>query len=291
MTSTPSKSKEINKAALRSDAASRPLCEKLICEQILARSNYLQSIEVFASIESTSSYLNAQPINIGQAKVCLAEAQLSGRGRRGNSWQSDPNKNIMLSLSWGFAEWPETITGLGLAVALVIAERLNLEFKLGVAIKWPNDLLIDDQKLAGVLVDVVGSSDGACKVVIGLGLNVDQASWTKLDDSERQSDYVWTDLVTHGVDADRNTLAAFIIGDLIGMLTQFEEYGFSKFVQRWNALSCHTDKQVILSEVETREKIVGRMIGVNDTGELIIQPDDGPQTLVSNSSLSLRLVS
>ena len=101
-----------------------------------------ESVEVFQSIESTNSYLLTQSFEPNRARVCMAESQTSGRGRRGNNWQSTPYKNIMLSVSWSFDHWPATITGLGLAVGLVIAEYLNNQLGVKAKIKWPNDILV-----------------------------------------------------------------------------------------------------------------------------------------------------
>ncbi len=264
---------------------SLPLSGRSI-KQRIASSVDIDSIKILPSVDSTNSYLFKQPVIVGKAKVCLAEAQISGRGRRGNDWQSAANKNIMLSLSWGFKCWPKTISGLGLAVALVVAERLNKNHQLGVGIKWPNDLLINGDKLAGILVDVSGEVEGVCNMVLGLGLNVHQPDWSK-----QATDYAWTDLYSHGVVVDRNILVADIVNDWVSMLKDFEESGFGLFVERWNDLSCHVNKQIVLSETGEGKITSGKMIGVNDSGALLIESDDGQQKSISNSNLSLRLAS
>lgn len=268
-----------------SNTDSPPLSECVIREH-LSSSVDINSIDILPSVNSTNSYLLEQPILLGRAKVCLAEAQISGRGRRGNDWESAANKNIMLSLSWGFQRWPETISGLGLAVALVVAERLNQDYQIGVGIKWPNDLLINGDKLAGILVDVTGRVDGVCNVVLGLGLNIHQPDW-----SEGSAGYAWTDMRSHGVFVDRNLLAANIVQDCLAMLKVFEEQGFAVFVKRWNALSCHIKQQVVLSEAGEDNEVSGSMVGVDHSGALVIDSNDGQRRAISNSNLSLRLAS
>ena len=263
-----------------------------IREQVQRLSSSFESIEVLSSTKSTNTYLLEKSTQVGSANVCICEAQTLGRGRRGNEWLSAPNKNIMMSLSWGFERWPKTITGLGLAVALVVAERLNKDYQIDVGIKWPNDLLINNEKLAGVLVEVTGNVDGVCNAVIGLGLNVHQPDWSK--DIESTSgltpkNYAWTDLFSQGVFIDRNDLVASIIGDWILMLQQFEEQGFDAFVERWNSLSCHAGKMIELTNPDGRDKIVGRMLGVNDIGALLVESQDAQQHIVSDTNMSLRL--
>ena len=244
----------------------------------------IQSIDVFQSIESTNSYLMAQAIHVGRANVCVCEAQTSGRGRRGNHWQSTPYRNVMMSVSWGFETWPSTITGLGLAVALCVTEKLNERFSLGVEIKWPNDLMVGDKKLAGVLIDVAGESSGACNVVVGLGLNVDQADWSK----EVKSDYQWQDLKSLGVSVNRNELASMLINALVEMFEEFTVDGFTSMVERWNALSSHAGKQVSVGSGELA--VIGQMQGVNALGALLLEDTAGQRHVFSESTVSVRLV-
>ncbi len=241
-----------------------------------------ESVEVFQSIESTNSYLLTQPFEVGKARVCLAESQSAGRGRRGNDWQSSPYRNIMLSLSWGFDHWPATITGLGLAVGLVISEYLNSEHGLGVKIKWPNDLLVGKDKLGGILVDVSGESSGACNVVIGLGLNVHQPNWST------ETDYQWQDLRGLGMSVDRNILAADLVSVLSAMLSQFATSGFSPLTKRWNALSSYADQTIRVGNAEQAQ--VGLMRGVDELGALLLECD-GKLQRIDDSSVSVRLVS
>jgi len=241
----------------------------------------IESIEVFQAIESTNSYLLSQAAPIGKAKVCLAESQSAGRGRRGNDWQSAPYRNIMLSLSWGFDHWPSTITGLGLAVGLVVAEYLNLQFNAGVSIKWPNDLLVGKDKLGGILVDVAGESTGACNVVVGLGLNVHQPNWSS------EEAYQWQDLRGLGVNIDRNTLAADLISVLSAMLSEFAKTGFSPLTNRWNALSSYAGQTIRVGSAD--DFIIGNMQGVDDSGALLLEVA-GESRRIDDSGVSVRLV-
>lgn len=242
----------------------------------------VESVEVFQTIESTNSYLLAQEVIPGKAKVCLAEHQSAARGRRGNDWQSSPYRNIMLSLSWGFDHWPATITGLGLAVGLVVAEYLNLQFDAGVTIKWPNDLLVDGRKLGGILVDVAGESTGACNLVVGLGLNVHQPNWSD------ELGYQWQDLNSLGITPDRNILAADLVSVLSAMLSEFAKTGFSVLTERWNALSSYAGQTISVGNSDSI--LVGKMCGVDEAGALLLMVDDAMHR-IDDSSVSVRLTS
>lgn len=247
----------------------------------------LNSVEVLAKVESTNSYLLNQTIPTDSSNVCIAEAQSAGRGRRGNEWLSAPNRNIMLSLSWGFTPIPESIAALSLAVGVTVAERLNRDYELGVSLKWPNDLLIGEDKLAGILVDMATTAGGGCNIVIGLGLNVYQPEW-----SHSNSPFAWTDLQSHGVNVNRNELAANLIVDCLTMLQQFSDQGFAPLNSRWNALSAYNNKKVILtSQAKTSEQnqdIIGRMNGVDEVGALVVETVEGETEYITSSSYSLR---
>lgn len=242
----------------------------------------VESIEVLQSVESTNSHLLTQPISVGQARICVAETQRAGRGRRGSEWQSSPYRNVMLSLSWGFKHWPETITGLGLAVALSVAEIVNQQYGLEIKIKWPNDLMVGDDKLAGILVDVAGESSGACNVVIGLGLNVHQPDWSSSES------YRWQDLAGLGVTVNRNTLIADIVSHWVRMLEEFEQNGFAHFASRWNALSSYRGRRIRVGDAA--DYVVGQMIGVDTVGALLLKDDDGMECRFADSNVSVRLV-
>jgi BirA family biotin operon repressor/biotin-[acetyl-CoA-carboxylase] ligase len=276
-----------------------PLNKDAICSAIdeLGRP-LLEEVDVLQSIDSTNSYLLSKPINEGLARICVSEAQSEGRGRRGNDWQSSANQNILFSLAWGFPDWPETITGLGLAVATVVAERLNTDFFTNlnqpadadlkrepsrVEIKWPNDLMVAGNKLGGILVDVAGESRGACNVVIGLGLNVNQA-----DLSDSETGYRWQDLRSLGVSLDRNQFIGRLASDLIAMLQSFERNGFAPLCSRWNQLSSYSEQEIVITSKAGQLK--GQMQGVDKSGVLLLVDDSGAQHVIADSSVSVRLL-
>ena len=240
-------------------------------------------IDVLQKTASTNSYLLERPIFRQRAQVCLAEAQTAGRGRHGNQWVSTPNRNIMLSLSWGFHGWPNDVAALRLAVGLGITMMLNDEFDIDATIKWPNDILVNDAKLAGILIDVAGHSKSDCQVVVGVGLNVDQADW---DDG---LEYLWCDLRGLGVVVDRNVLVAKLIDVVVLVLRNFESNGFASMVTSWNKLSAFTGRKVQV--IQSSESVVGFMVGVETDGALLIKDSEGQCHRVSDSRASLRVIS
>lgn len=241
----------------------------------------IADIQIMQSTASTNSELLASDIHVGRAKVCMAEFQSAGRGRRGNEWESAPYRNIMLSVGWGFESWPQSISALGLAVGLVVTEYLNNEYHLEAKIKWPNDILVDGSKLAGILIDVSGEASGACQVVVGLGLNVHQPNWS------RENEYPWLDLHGLGLSVDRNELASDLISVVTALLMTYGHTGFAPLVARWNELSSYSGQRIKV--FNDAQSIEGLMVGVAENGGLKVMTEDG-ECLIEDSSMSVRLV-
>jgi BirA family transcriptional regulator, biotin operon repressor / biotin---[acetyl-CoA-carboxylase] ligase len=135
--------------------------------------NYLENnkIIILDTIDSTNSYLLNHAID-NNTLICLAETQTNGRGRLERTWFSPPN-NIYLSLLWHFNHNINQLSNLSIEVAVAVNRILR---KLGVidsTIKWPNDILWHNRKLAGILIETrVNTNNNTCYAVIGVGLNV-----------------------------------------------------------------------------------------------------------------------
>ena len=246
---------------------------------------YVHGVEVHQSLPSTNAYLLSNEIIPNMAKVCVAEAQSSGKGRRGNAWQSLPYRNVLLSLSWAFDDWPETITGLGLAASVSIARCLKENYGIDISIKWPNDLLVDNKKIAGVLIEVNGESGGQCNLVLGLGLNVYQTSQQQ---SDIKADYDWVDMHQLGCDVNRNNLVADCVNAWVQMLLTFSESGFAPFVKQWNEMSGYHGKRIKV--ISRRETVTGKMQGVDAHGALIVETENGQVARFTETDVSVRLL-
>ena len=255
----------------------------------------IESIEVFSELNSTQEYLKSKLANTTSLKktemsVVVAESQLSGQGRMNRSWQASSGQNILLSCSWSFDIIPKDLPSLSLALMVVLAEYMQEEFALPVSIKWPNDLLLKGEKLAGLLVNV--ETGDQCKVVVGLGLNVKQSFSSSQTDKLNQA---WTDMFQHGVEqVDRNEMVAKVISRWVNVFLHYLESepttdsAFLVFQNRWNQLSEHKDKLVVAEKVSEQgnvETISGIMAGVDSNGFLIIHSNEGNENNTNNGSV------
>lgn len=125
-------------------------------------------IDLHAQVDSTNDLaLDAARGTQSSGYVCLAEQQLSGRGRLGRRWVSPFARNIYLSMLWRFPAGAGSLEGLSLAIGVAVARALEKSSLQGLSLKWPNDVLLNGEKLAGILLEMHGDSAGQCSVVRG----------------------------------------------------------------------------------------------------------------------------
>ena len=259
------------------------LDEGLILEGISPRSKAMLSLlELHHSIPSTNQRLLTllQKGESIHGQVCLAETQTLGRGRRGRPWFSPFAKNVYLSVGWNFRGGVAEIEGLSLAVGVVVCEVLESLGFDAARLKWPNDILLGNRKLGGVLIELGGDAISDCVVVLGVGLNV---AMRKVNDSVDQP---WTSLYEQCQFLSRNLLAAKLTSALLDMLVDYPEAGFAAYRDRWNQRSAHTGQAICLTAVGSQT--FGDMLGVGKQGELLLNVDGGVKSFIGGE-LSLRV--
>ena len=234
-------------------------------------------------VGSTNAYL-AEHLASDAAfngSTCLAEAQSSGRGRRGRAWVATPYSNLMLSMAWRFPNGPNLVSGLSLAAGVAVLQALE-EFGIsGAGLKWPNDILWGQRKLAGLLADVQGEAAGPTRVILGVGVNayISPADATHIDQA-------WVDLRTiTSTLVDRNRLAALLMRHLKSMFLLFVAKGFAPFHGPWQARHLYQDKRVRL--IQGEREFDGTVEGVDENGGLIIRHAKGKQVFHSGE-ISMR---
>jgi BirA family transcriptional regulator, biotin operon repressor / biotin---[acetyl-CoA-carboxylase] ligase len=243
----------------------------------------LNSIEVQRELDSTNKYLlQSAAGGAASGSICLAEYQYSGRGRRGRNWASPYGGNIYLSLLWRFTDGTARLGGLSLAVAVALIRLLQ---ELGISdggIKWPNDILVEGKKLAGILLDVAGESNGPCYVVIGVGMNF-QMSMKQATDIDQP----WIDLRQLGIQQDRNYVAGRLANHLLQALATYQEHGLSAFIDEWRRWDLARENAITIYHGNEGKEGVAR--GVDEQGLLLVEHADGIRCYASGE-VSLRIV-
>ncbi|CAQ86312.1 MULTISPECIES: bifunctional biotin--[acetyl-CoA-carboxylase] ligase/biotin operon repressor BirA [Photorhabdus] len=237
-------------------------------------------IAVLPVIDSTNQYLLERLSELKSGDACVAEYQYAGRGRRGRKWVSPFGKNLYLSMYWRLEQGPAAAIGLSLVVGIIIAEVLHRLGADRIKVKWPNDLYLDDKKLAGILVELMGKTGDAAQVVIGAGINI------AMDHKDKESiNQQWINLQQAGIEVDRNKLVVEIVLELRKALIQFENEGLSSFVSRWFELDNFMDRPVKL--IIGNQEVYGIAKGINQQGALLLD-QDGAITPYIGGEISLR---
>ncbi len=244
----------------------------------------LGQLVIYPVIDSTNAELMRQAVSgAPSGSVCLAECQTAGRGRRGRRWVSPFGVNLYLSILWRYPGAPAALSGLSLALGAALAETLSDRGAQGLALKWPNDLLWQNRKLAGLLIEIAGDNQGPCHLVAGIGLNLGMS-----ENQAQAIDQPWIGLaeVLGGQRLGRNALVACLLDGLFGAFGSYAEEGLAPFIERWRAYDVYLGKSARLLIGD--QIILGRYAGVTEQGALILETEQG-QRVFQSGELSLRV--
>ncbi|MGJ7516411.1 bifunctional biotin--[acetyl-CoA-carboxylase] ligase/biotin operon repressor BirA [Pseudomonas baetica] len=238
-------------------------------------------VQVFDSIDSTNAEA-LRAIERGQVApfLVLAERQTAGRGRRGRKWVSPFAENVYYSLVLRIDGGMRQLEGLSLVVGLAVLQALR---ELGIAsagLKWPNDVLVGQKKIAGILLELVGDPADVCHVVLGVGINVNMQSADEVDQQ-------WTSMrLESGKLFDRNHLVARLGEMLQRYLTRHQAGGFLAIQSEWEQNHLWQGRSVSL--IAGVNQIDGEVLGIDGQGALRLKVD-GVEKVFSGGELSLRL--
>jgi BirA family biotin operon repressor/biotin-[acetyl-CoA-carboxylase] ligase len=238
-------------------------------------------VYVHDSIDST----NAEALRLIEAGaqaplLVTAERQTAGRGRRGRKWVSPFAQNLYYSLVLRIDGGMRQIEGLSLVVGLAVMHALREAGVSTAGLKWPNDLLVGERKIAGILLELVGDPADVCHVVLGIGINVNMQSNDEVDQQ-------WTSVqLQTGRLINRNELAASLNNHLSVLLARHREGGFGALQGEWEQHHLWQGKPVSLVAGTTR--IDGVVLGVDKQGALRLKVGHEEKSF-SGGELSLRL--
>lgn len=234
------------------------------------------------SLDSTNAEV-LRCLSAGQAAplLVLAEMQSSGRGRRGRAWVSPYAENLYYSLGLRVEGADYPLEGLSLTVGLAVLAAVRELGCAAVGLKWPNDLLVNGRKIAGVLLELSGDPAGSCQVVVGIGINANMLP------GAAEIDQPWTSLRQElGGLVDRTALALSLSRWLQRYLDRHRAIGFSALRHEWEAAHLWQGRGVCLSAGP--RQVEGVVLGVDQQGALRLNVA-GEERSFSGGELSLRL--
>jgi BirA family biotin operon repressor/biotin-[acetyl-CoA-carboxylase] ligase len=238
-------------------------------------------LSLFEVIDSTNQYLKSFKA-IKKPKICLTEMQTQGKGRFNREWYSPFARNLYLSCLYPFQKDVSELAGLSLLTSLAVVQTLrDLRIEEGLSVKWSNDIVYNNKKLSGNLIELQAETHAACQAIIGIGINVNMLS--KTNDPISQPWISMQQIMNQYV--NRNELCALLIMHLLTYLKEFDKSGFAPFVETWNRLDCLVNKPITLKNVNNH--FVGRMLGVNDQGYLLLELSTGEVRAFSSGETTI----
>ncbi|MFJ7146602.1 bifunctional biotin--[acetyl-CoA-carboxylase] ligase/biotin operon repressor BirA [Pseudomonas protegens] len=238
-------------------------------------------VRIFDSVDSTNAEA-LRSIEGGSVApfLVLAERQTAGRGRRGRKWVSPFAENIYYSLVLRIDGGLRQLEGLSLVVGLAVMHTLREYGVPGAGLKWPNDILVGQKKVAGILLELVGDPADVCHVVLGIGINVNMQSAEEVDQE-------WTSVrLESGKVIDRNQLVARLGEILVAYLERHRLNGFSAIQGEWE--QGHLWQGRAVSLIAGVNKVDGVVLGIDRQGALRLSVE-GEEKTYSGGELSLRL--
>lgn len=243
-----------------------------------------KTIHYFRTVDST----NVQAYHLalqgaGEGEVIIAEAQEKGRGRLGRHWFSPPFRNLYLSVILRPMVLPPQTTLLTLMAAVATAEAIEQTSGLLPELKWPNDLLINGRKVAGLLNEMYAESDHVHFVILGIGVN--------LNTEERQFPKEIRDRATSikretGKRIPRQDFLLCLLKTLERWYEVFTAQGGSPILEAWRQWACIEGKTVTITSFG--ERLIGKAVDVDSDGALILETDSGERRKVVAGDVEYR---
>lgn len=238
---------------------------------------------VMPSVDSTNAEaLRLLPATQALPLYVIAERQTSGRGRRGRSWVSPFGENLYYSLVIRVEGGMRQLEGMSLTVGLALLQVIRGFGVAEAGLKWPNDVLVGERKLAGILLELSGDPADVCHVVIGIGLNVNMLA--------AESEAIGQPWTSMRAELDRLLNRNELVAELNRQLSRYLDIqlreGFAALQEEWQA--CHLWQGRAVALTAGGEPIEGEVLGVDYSGAIRLRIN-GLERSFSGGELSLRL--
>ncbi len=245
----------------------------------------LAILEVLAETDSTNSRVLAAEAPAGALVACLAEYQNAGRGRRGRSWLAAPGHAVCLSVGGRMPAGPADFAGLPPAVGLACAEALERLGVPGVRLKWPNDLLLGEGKLGGILIELRGEAQGPATVAVGIGVNLRTGAALRAEIGAAGG-LPPAALADAAPQVGRNAVAGALLAAIVATLSRVPGMLDGAALAAWDRRDALRDRAVRLETPGRADSGIAR--GIDASGALLLEGADGRVRRVTAGEVTLR---
>ena len=233
--------------------------------------------------ESTNDIAHHQARRGAQeGTAVVAEVQRSGRGRLGRSWESPPDANLYTSIILRPPFLPAQAPQLTLMAAVAVAETIEKITSLSPRIKWPNDVYINQKKISGILTELECEMDRVHWVVLGIGVNINMK---QNQFSAATASNATSLLEETGTKISRPVFARQLFTELENWYEMLKNQGIAPVIDAWEKRSLLQGRRILVRSPQS--ETIGKMAGLDESGYLLIQRDDGATERIIAGDITL----
>jgi BirA family biotin operon repressor/biotin-[acetyl-CoA-carboxylase] ligase len=210
-----------------------------------------------------------------EGTIVIAEEQTGGRGRLSRSFFSPYGKGLWFSVILRPDFSPMEVSKMTLLAAVALTKAFRKMGLTGGGIKWPNDILVHNRKLVGILTELNASAERINYLVMGIGINTDISQ----QDLPRELREAATSFAIEKVPVHRAALLQEVLRQLEAQYMLAKESGFAPILEEWKNLSCMLGQMVDVILPNTTFR--GKAVDLDETGNLIVMTDEGPQKVIA----------
>ena len=235
---------------------------------------------VLDSVDSTNNYLRTLAFNnVPNGTTVITLKQEQGKGRRGKSWISARNEGLWMSILLKPEVEPKDASKITLITGLSVCQTLK-ELGFNASIKWPNDVIINNKKVCGILTEMNTQIERVDFVIVGVGININNESFP-----EELMDIAISLKMADGVGEKRSIVAYKVLNNFEKNYLLFEEKGFSSLKAKYEENCITLNKDV---EVLSKNNFSGQAVRIDENGELVVKKMDGTEETVFSNEVSVR---
>ncbi len=242
-----------------------------LLQQGLAGGRFGKSFHYFDEIGSTNSHARElAEAGAAEGTVVVAESQSQGRGRLGRRWESPPFTNLYLSILLRPKLSPAHAAQITLMAAVALADVVDAYVPGQTAIKWPNDILIGNKKLAGILTEASCDTERVHYVILGVGVNLNYASDAMPEELRRRATSL---LEVTGKTVHRESFLQRLLQGIERCYGELEQAGFDALARRWQSYFAWRGRRL---RIELLDQVtLGTAQGIDRDGALVLVDESG----------------
>jgi len=249
--------------------------------QMILNKAVLQSsvkrIIILDSVESTNLYAKSLRDSIDSTFI-IASNQTKGRGRENREWKSFSDKNITISIILDYPKDKKYLGLLSILTANSVAQTLEA-FSLNANVKWPNDVLVNSKKISGILLEAIFKNKKSKSVIVGVGINVNCTKDDFTKDNFKYRRNPTSILMEKGEIVSREDVVVSFLEFFYYWISEFKAKNYKAITDYWKARWSDVGQRASFSFGGIEAK--GKILDINQNGELLLQVSDRVETISS----------